>query len=157
MDTPDRKRKRLMRPWQGGPASGEEGQKLPCYVKVAVYQSGLAAPWDQGRGPPEDDAAPPRRGKHSTDPVTLRARIDEEIGRQGVSSGVKEEEIRAAVDGFVKAVRSGSDAMVSGRSQRGSLPSRVRTGAWSTPSTRTPALLAMGRDAKAKSPAPSTR
>ena len=100
-----------------------DGERLPCRVKVAVYQGGLAA----GLGIAAAD--PARMANLLSDGAkaglireALRKQVGEELARQGVTSGVQEEAILAAVEEFVGRVATGSGAMATRKVAEGQPP-----------------------------------
>lgn len=100
-----------------------DGERLPCAVKVAVYQAGQAA----GLGIVAND--PARMATLLRDEVkaglireALRKQVDEELARQGVTYGVQEEAIRAAVEEFVERVTAGSGTMATRKVAQGQPP-----------------------------------
>ncbi|MDA0708764.1 MAG: FapA family protein [bacterium] len=88
------------------------GQKLPCLVRAAVFQNGLAA----GIGIKSQDDAfmagllrDPDAANHIRD--LIRQQVDVELSRREISSGINQEEILGAIDDFVKAVLTGTGMM----------------------------------------------
>jgi hypothetical protein len=87
-------------------------EKLPCVVRAAVFQKGLAA----GVGiKSQDDKF---MATLLRDPVEgglildlIRQQVNAELARRGVSAGIIEEEVLGAIDDFVKSVKAGSGLM----------------------------------------------
>ena len=89
-----------------------DGKRLPCYVKVAVYQGGQAA----GLGIKTTNPAFMAAFLREPDgPDRLRAmlrkQIDKEMGGQGITFGVKDDEVQAAVNQFVESCTAGQEQM----------------------------------------------
>ena len=108
---------------QGKPSQGKDtsapvnylvwnGQKLPCLVRAAVFQNGLAA----GVGIKSQDDVFMARLLRDPDVEPLirdlvRQQINAEFSRREISSGIIEEEVLGAIDDFVKAVLAGTGLM----------------------------------------------
>lgn len=106
-----------------------EGEKLPCYVKVAVYQAGQAAGLGIRATDPslmlvllqDEERAQQIRER-------LRQQVNEELTRQGITYGIQEEEVQAAIEAFVQSVATGTGAMVTKKIAEGQLPESGKDG-----------------------------
>ena len=91
-----------------------QGQPIPCVVRAAVYEKGLAA----GIGIKATNPALLQRFLADPDRYQLfrqllRRQTDAELAHQGVTTGIDEEQLQEAIDEFVDTAASGGDEMVS--------------------------------------------
>lgn len=106
-----------------------EGQQLPCFVKAVVSHGGQAAGLGIKATDPallmvilqEEERAQQIRG-------LLRQQVDAELAHAGITYGLLEEEIGAAIDAFVEQVASGSGAMVTRKIAAGQPPETGKDG-----------------------------
>ena len=89
-----------------------DGRRLPCFVRAAVYKSGLAAGLGIKTSDPKTMADSLQdAGKAVIIKSLLRAQVDEESSRREISYGVKDEQIAAAIEEFLERASTGSDEM----------------------------------------------
>jgi len=108
---------------QGSPSQAKEiaapvnylmwnGQKLPCLVRAAVFQNGLAA--GVGIKSQDDVFLSGLLRDPDAEPLIrdlIHKQIQAEFSRREISSGILEEEVLGAIDDFVKAVLAGTGLM----------------------------------------------
>ncbi len=88
------------------------GVRLPCFVRAAVYKSGLAAGLGIKTTDPEAMAGLLQdEVKAELIRSLLRTQVDEELSRREITYGVKDEEIVAAIQEFMERASAGSDEM----------------------------------------------
>ena len=93
-----------------------QGRPLPCQVKAAVYENGMAA----GIGIKGTNRDLLEKFLMDSERFLLfrqqlRQQIDAELAARGVTHGIDEEEIAAAIETFMEAAASGNADMVSRR------------------------------------------
>ena len=106
-----------------------DGNKLPCYVKAAVYHAGQAG----GLGIKTMDPAVMMvllqdEARQQQIREMLRKQVDEELTYHRITYGIDEEAIQALSDSFVESVVTGTESMVTGKIADGTLPEAGQDG-----------------------------
>ncbi|MBI2504156.1 MAG: DUF342 domain-containing protein [Candidatus Latescibacteria bacterium] len=100
-----------------------QGQPLPCFVKAVVYEAGQAAALGIKTSNPAliksllEDPDQQRELRS-----LLRQQVQAEMGRQGISYGVDEEQVAQVIDTFVEMVLKGTGDMASRKVADGEKP-----------------------------------
>ncbi|MBT5830297.1 MAG: DUF342 domain-containing protein, partial [Candidatus Latescibacteria bacterium] len=100
-----------------------QDQKLPCIVRVAVFENGLAA--GLGIKSLDDEFMAGLLGDPNVEPLIrelVRQQINAEFSRREISSGIIEEEVLGGIDDFVKNVLDRTGKMATRRVAEGQAP-----------------------------------